>query len=224
MKTNLSPKQTITKVAVLSGLAVVLVAAMAYYSFASPFGMQVDKQQTIPTDHNIILQRGPPPRQLDAWGPQVSSMNIAKSMTGYASASLPSYVPAQLKLESVRAKISTQTGDKFLTAIYTPQGITARDNDTFESVMDGSGMLIVYTQINQSPTFNLTKWMQSFVSEAPNVRHLETINGHPAIVTLGNPQIDATNQVLIYIDNLQINLVSKNYDIAELVKAAQSIS
>lgn len=155
-------------------------------------------------------QHVPPPMPLTAWGPQVSSFDQAKSITGLLTASLPSYVPAELKIESIRAS-GNHIGVDFI-----PNNMTARDDDTLEKVMGGGGVIIIYAQ--EPPTFNQTTWIQNFVNQMTQEHHMDKINGHPSIIV----NADKSAVFMLYTDEM-VDIESMKYNSSELKKMAQSM-
>jgi hypothetical protein len=102
-----------------------------------------------------------------------------------------------------------------VTAIYAPSGITAADSDTFEKVMNGGGVFIIYSS-QPSPKFNITSSMETMTKEIPDA-HLDTINGHQALVLSDEIYINLGN-------NNMVDIVSWTHNSNELRTIAESIS
>jgi hypothetical protein len=217
--------------AILAGaiIAATVTAAAAYWSpLSAPLSQDAAQTNAATADDAPYSKaRLPPPVPLvNTQGNQVSSFAQAKNQTGFAMApALPATaVPAGLDLASIRIRTSVEDPQSnIISVFYTPSGVTASDSDTFQGVMAKGGLAIIYSHEPSSPTYDRAKWMEAFVNEAPNARHIENINGSPAIVVEGNPPQGLTHQVFIYSGELQINLVSMTYTSADLVKIAQSI-
>ncbi len=228
-ETNRATKMS-NAVKVTIAVAIIAVAAAStsiYYSYYKPLAGEQSQnsggQNTLADDANAI-RRGPPPVPLiDSHGPAFP-FGQAMVATGFKSASLPSQVPNGLNLDSVRVKASGNVETSFITAFYTPDGVKAADSNTFEDVMRGGGIAVIYAHEPTSPTYDQAKWMKEFVADAPDVRRIETVNGHPAIAVTGNPDKGLTYQVYIYEGDLQINLVSLKYTDTDLLKIAGSIA
>lgn len=178
---------------------------------------------------DFALRKGPPPMGLAAWGSESSSFEAARSAADLSFASLPTYLPAAgLELRSVRTNISQDA--KYLSVFYTPEGVTANDNDYFENVMASGGMLILYSQQRLGPTYDQGSWIQNFINEEPGIRHLETINGHTAIISDGPvSQTYHTSHVIVLYNHAEnqigdmVELVSMKYNSTELVEVAKSL-
>lgn len=170
----------------------------------------------------------PFPRELIMWGKETASFAQAKIDSGITQMTLPSYVPANLKPESVR--VITSPISNSTTVIYTPLGVTATDNDTFEKVMSDGGMFVVYTKEKVGSTYDQGKWVEQFVNEAPTVKYLLTINGHTVVSVKGAPEKDIPSEIWILYDQpakdtvIQTMLVSLVQSNAELEKIAKSLT
>ncbi|HVX02264.1 MAG TPA: hypothetical protein VHA09_03855 [Nitrososphaera sp.] len=211
-------------------IAATVTAAVGYWSPLSALRSQDATQPSVAASADDVpysKARLPPPMPLvNTQGIQVSSFAQAKNQTGFATApALPATkVPTGLDLASIRIRTSAaDPQSNIISVFYTPRGVTAADNDTFQGVMAKGGLAIIYSHEPSSQTYDRAKWMEAFVNEAPNARHIENINGSPAIVVEGNPPQGLTHQVFIYSGDLQINLVSMTYTSVDLVKIAQSI-
>lgn len=220
-----------TGIIAVSVMAVLAVSVAAYLLSVSSLGTQgaADtessssvSQKTTDKNDSANLRKGPPPMPLTAWGDRTESFDQAKASVGINTASLPSKIPAELKLDSARVK--TDRSAKLMTVFYTPQGIAASDAQTFQDIMSGGGLAIVYSIESLSPEFNRQDWIKAFVGEEPDIRRIETINGVQAVVNTGNPDQGITYQVLFWKGDLQINLVSLKYTDVELMEIAKSIS
>lgn len=155
------------------------------------------------------------------YGNEISA-DAARSKTGFAMASTPSSVMDNLVLKSVRVRDYAES--HLMTAFYVTPATTLRDLDTFESVMNNGGIIVIYAEEKLSPTYDPQKWREEFVQAAPQVRKSDTINDYPSIVITGNPDKDIRSEVLIYKDNLQIDIVSVKHNVDELLRVAQLIT
>ena len=155
------------------------------------------------------------------YGNEISA-DAARTMTGFTKASTPSMVIENLALKSVRVRDYAES--HMMTAFYVPSIIMLQDLDTFESVMNNKGIIVIFTEEKQSSTYDSQKWREEFVKAAPQVRKSDTINGYPTIVITGNPDKDIKSEVLVYKDNLQIDIVSVKHNVNELVGIAQLIT
>lgn len=166
------------------------------------------------------FSRVPPPIPLSAIGIR-DSFEHAKSVTGLSWASLPTQVPPNLVLQSVRYKDNHSYVD-VIDAIYTPPGITASDNDTLQKINDEGDIIITYSLQLGGPTANLTKNMEIMTRENPSL--LQTVNGHHAIVTPHDIQINAG--ICMGKTNcwLTMDIGSEKYNSAELRPIAESIA
>lgn len=169
-----------------------------------------------------LIKKGPPPRPWSMWGTGVGSFEQAKTGTGIQIASLPTYIPVELHLESMRIKVSGESA--WISAIYTPQGVTAEDIDTFENTMNNGAIMVLYLKEKSSPDFNIKEWMERLVREFPDVRRIDTINGQSALIYTGNPDQGITSGVVFWKDDVQINVVSLKHDITVLKRIAESIA
>lgn len=219
MTTNSDKKKiiAISAVAILAASLGTYFAATSYLPSQDPDVVQDDTTLPINTPN---LRKGPPPMSLEAWGTKYSSFEQARASSEMASASLPSAVPSDLHLDSVRVQGDEST--KFMTAFYLSQGDSTDDSSTFQDVMSRGGIVVVYSIESYSP-FDREKWMEAFVSEAPEVRRIETVNGTPAVVNTGNPEEGITYQVLFWDGDLKINLVSIKYTDQDLIRIAETI-
>lgn len=214
-----------------SVIAVLAVSFVAYFSTGSYLGTQgigdskssaPTSQQATDSNNSANLRKGPPPMTLTAWGTRIESFEQAKASMGVDSASLPSEIPLELRLDS--ARVQTAGSTKLMTVFYTPEGSTASDTETFEGIMSRGGLVIVYSVESLSQEFDRDDWIKAFVSEEPNVRRIETINGMQALVNTGNPDQGITYQVLFWKGDLQINLVSLKYTETELMEIAKTMT
>jgi hypothetical protein len=186
---------------------------------------------TVDTDAHppdSALRKGPPPMGLAAWGSVSSSFEVARSAANLSFASLPTHLPAGLELRSVRTNISQDA--KYLSVFYTPEGVTANDNDYFENIMASGGMLILYSQQRLGPTYDQGTWIENFIDEGSGSRHLGTINGRTAIISDGSiSQTYRTSHVTILHNHAEnqvedmVELVSTKYNSTELVEIAESL-
>jgi hypothetical protein len=228
--TNRAPKSkgipTTKIILTIVVIAVVAASTALYYNYYSLLGSTSSQDAATDTtaSNPNTIRRGPAPKPLiDSHGPAFQ-LNQAKTLTGFELASLPSELPAGLDLSSVRVRTSTDVEANLMTAFYTPPGVKADNTDTFESVMAGGGIAIIYAHEPTSPAYDQEKWIAAFVEDAPDVRRLETINGNPTIAVTGNPDKGLTYQVFLYKANMQINLVSLKFTDTELLKIASSIA
>lgn len=218
-----------TRIIATSAIAILAVSLVAYFSAVSSLGTQgladsqsSASQQTADNNNSANLRKGPPPMPLTAWGARIESFELAKVSVGIDSASLPSEIPSKLRLDS--ARIQTDGSTKLMTVFYTPEGVIANDTSTFQGIMSNGGLAIVYSIESLSPEFDREAWIKAFVSEEPNVRRIETINGMQAIINTGNPDQGITYQVLFWKGDMQINLVSLKYTDTELMEIAKTIA
>ncbi|HVX02033.1 MAG TPA: hypothetical protein VHA09_02665 [Nitrososphaera sp.] len=233
MENNNNQRNSKKRFVIAAGLSafalVIAVVAIAQYSNA-----QGTNSQAIISDGSQQEQfRLPPPRELSMWGTEISSFEQAKTATGIPStfASLPGTVPTGLEIASIRT--NTSPGGSYLSVFYTPAGVTAKDSDTFEKVMSSGGMLIVYSQEQMGPKYNQTKFILSFVNEAPTVRHVSTISGLKDATTIlvdGNQTRQIPSEVIVIYDQAaagtktMTDLVSLKYDSMQLAKVVESLS
>ena len=195
-------------------LAVALTAA-AVVSTAPTLFMIVPTEHTQNSNsvQTASMQiKGPPPRPLTMWGAQ-DSFDHAKSTTGLSWVSLPTQILPNTNLQSVRVR--DDPGMKLVTAIYASSGITAADSDTFEKVMNGGGVFIIYSS-QSAPKFNLTSALETMAKEFPD-KHLDTIKGHQALVSSNEIYINLGN-------NNMVDIVSWTRNSNELRTIADSIA
>ena len=158
-------------------------------------------------------QYAPSPMPLTKlWGPQVTSFDHAKSITNLSKTSLPSYMPAELSIGSIRASGNSIGVDLI------PKNMTAQENDTIQQVLGNGGIIIIYSQEPNPSRVNETTWMHNFVNQSPQTTHLDEINGHPSIIW--NAQ---KNGVVILRSDIMVDIESIKYNSTELKKIAQSI-
>ena len=155
------------------------------------------------------------------YGNEISA-DAAKSVTGFAKASIPSEVVENLTLKSIRVRDYAES--YMMTAFYVPSFTVLKDLDTIESVMNNKGIIVIFTEEKQSSSYDPQKWREDFAKAEPQVRKSDTINGYPAIVITGNPDKGIKSEILVYKDNLQIDIVSVKHNIDELVGIAQLIT
>lgn len=221
------------KMIVIAAIAAIAVVVSAFSLSASTLlnpeeGEMLDGQIVTPqqsagdvvSDEN--LRKGRPPMKLESWGPKYQSFEEAKSASGLANAFAPSYIPSELNLDSVR--VQSGNGANFMTAFYASKNDTTKDSDSFQDFMKNGGIAIVYMYDPPSETFDRDEWIERYVSEAPDGRHIETINGKPAIVSEGFPDQEITYQVVFYSDDVLVDLISLKYTDTELVKVAESFN
>lgn len=172
-------------------------------------------------DSEQLAMRGPGPSPLSMYGNDLPPKQ-AINMTGFDIAKLPSKIEPNLTLESVRVR--DYSPSYLMTAFYVPPENTATDTDTFEDIIANGGIIIIYSEEPTSPSYDPQKWREGFVNAASDVRKLSTINGHPAILVTGNQEQKINSQVLVYVDNLQIDIVSLQHNTQELMNIAELVT
>jgi hypothetical protein len=170
---------------------------------------------------------GPPPIPITIWGPEASSFDEAKRLTGLHDLELPKYIPSNLYLESVRThKFSiNDTNVISITAIYVPIGYNTSNETLITDVLD-KGLFIIY-EVDDINSYkpDLKTWIEEFVAKAPDIRRIEYINGNIAVVHKGNQSIYIDSGVMMWKDdtNIRITIRSLKYDDLELKKIVESI-
>lgn len=224
-KANANVKIIIIIVTVIAAAAATS-TSIYYYGYFLPVTNEPQQDSAEQTDvgsnPNAVRRQPPPMPLIDSHGPAVSS-DEAKTLTRFESSSLPSQMPDGLQLDAVRVRTSHDLQENLMTAFYTPVGVKAGDRDTFESVMEGGGIAIIWSHEPTSSSYDQASWIEAFVTDAPDVRRTETINDYPAIAVTGNPDKGLTYQVFLYKGDMQINLVSLKFTDTELLKIASSI-
>jgi hypothetical protein len=205
------------------GVMAVIVAgvgvATAYSSV--PAGDLLNEGQS--NDKKGIISR-PPPREWSIWGQDVSSINRAIESTDLSGVVLPTYVPEGFKIASIRPSVSEDGNSRFVAVVYAPEGVTARDEDTFEGVMENGGVLMLYSHQVVGEKYNQTRHLEKMIEQGKGVRTLTTVNGYPAIVAQGDSELGITSSVVVYgDDNNLIDIVSLKQKTDTLLKIAQSV-
>jgi len=204
---------SLTVIAVIGGFSI------SYQAFQPEKIIATQEINTTDLENSKI--RGPGDLYLLDYGNEISS-DAVKSIPIFAKVSTPSNVLGNLELTSLRIRDYAES--QMMTLFYVPLTTTLQDNDTFTKVMENNGIIIIITEEKQSPTYDPQKWRESFVNAAPQVRKIDTINNYPTIVITGNPAKYIKSEVLIYKDNLQIDIVSVKHNAQALVGIAQLIT
>lgn len=189
-------------------IAVIATTAITHLSSSNiPIGhTEVQRKETTYQSQDV-----PPPAPLTAlWGPQVSSFDQAKLITGLSTASLPSYIPADLTIGSIRASGSLIGVDLI------PKNMTSQEDDTIEKVMGNGGIIIIYSK--ESPSFNQTAWVRNFSNQMTQEHQVGEINGHPSITVSAEK-----SAVFVLHPGEMVDIESVKYDSVELKKIGQSI-
>lgn len=173
------------------------------------------------TDQTNYAIRGPGKSPLIEYGSNVS-VDAARSVTGFSKVSFPTDTINGLNLESVRVR--DYPPSYLVTGFYTPNGIKATDTDSFEDILESGGIVVLYNEEPNSPDYDPQKWRDGFVNQASDVRKLDAINGYPAIIVSGNPAKGINSEVYVYVDNLQIGIISAKHNVNQLILIADTIT
>jgi len=202
--------------------AIVVLAIASSILAIQPF--QTDQQQNTSPQGNPLdtIRRGIGELYLADYGIEYSAES-AKSVTGFTKASLPNSIADNLNLSSIRVRDYGES--HLITGFYAPNdSIQFTDTNTFQQVMDMGAILVIYSEEPKSSSYDPQKWREGFVNAAPDTRKLDTINGYPAIIITGNPDKEMKSEIFVYVDNLQIDIVSMKHHSDELKRIAQVIT
>lgn len=178
-------------------------------------------QQPFGTYSKNLPPRHPSPSLLsDLYGATIPSVAVAKQLSGL-DIKVPSYTPIDLDLKMVKARIEPENQVKMLTLIYAPTQIGINEKSTVEDIMDFNGLIVVYTK--ELPGFDVTKWIDEYAKNTPTA-HLVTVKGAKAIGFDGDPATGKKSQVIFYDGEIQVIVFSVAYQMAELLKIAESMT
>lgn len=160
----------------------------------------------------------PPPLPMSFFGDKTSSFNEAKINVGVTNLNLPSYVPGNLVLESIR-----NNGDKMkqITVVYAPQGKSTTDNSAIQQATNDG--LVVTINKEQNSKFDWNTYVTQQVQEAPDVRSSVTVHGAQILLVKSNPEYGTPYQAKTIIGDQLISAYSTNLNAIELSKVIESM-
>lgn len=218
---NMTMKTTKRKTLAFSSVFAisVLIVATAVFVQNSSYSTQFTASADL-VENTFEAVPTPPSMPLSMFGQKASSFEEAKIQTGLSKASLPTYVPNGLVLESIRTNDVNTYNE--ITVIYAPPNIETVSESTIEQSIE-QGLVITYAQEDTESNFNWNEFVDRQVREAPEVRSSVMIDGHKAMLIQNNPDLLWPYEVRLIVDDQQIHLVSMYSDTAELEKVLSSM-
>jgi hypothetical protein len=164
---------------------------------------------------------GPPDTPLGFYGTPVTNIDDVQNIVGY-SVDDPSYLPFGNSLKMI--KVIEENREVAL--IFSPKDVSDSTGIP-QGILGDKGFLVSYSIILEG--FDVDKWIEQFVVDAPDVRKRVTINGMPGeandrslVIDPYGTEMRIPAQVIFFKERFQINLVGY-FPVNELIKIASSI-
>lgn len=174
-----------------------------------------------------VSESEPPPIELSRYGAEVANFQYAKTAAKIDNAKLPTYLPAEFELESIRTKVQEDKGDihNMITAIYTESGKQTTDSDDFREIIENGAVVILYIKDSSylSPDYDWEKQVQMSVNEEPDIRGKVMINGSTALLIKGTSDYWLTAKAKVMQDGTFIEILTARHDTSELEKMLQTM-
>lgn len=212
--TNIKNKVPMTSQKTIATIMIGLLAITMLSITTIAYAQQTNETKIVDPNELEFEKRGPLSTQ---------EFDEVKTMMGFKNINLPTSIPSNLSLNSIRVLQSEDTAFKLISVFYTPEGVTTNNTDTFEDIMAKGSILLLYSYEKKDESFNWSTWARNFVSEQPEDRKIESINGKEVIMVKGGSDPRATSQVYSKSGDVLVNLVSKKYDDIALADSAKSI-
>lgn len=160
--------------------------------------------------------RKAPPLPLDAYGEKVSSLNVAKDLSGVPVKEL-SYVPLDLEVSQIRV----QSDDiNMVTQFFVSKNTPIKNISTFDDVMDSHGIVIIQTKQDVDSDHDI--WLDDYMKSRTGMEIIN-INGVKGLAGSGDPSKGTRSEVIFQDGELQIDLVSVTYPKEILINMAQNM-
>lgn len=165
---------------------------------------------------------GPPDTPLSFWyGMRVTNIDDVQNIVGY-SVDDPSYLPFGNSLKMIKV----DGENRIVTLVFSPNDVSTSTTIP-NGILGAKGFLIAYSIIPQG--FDVDKWIEQYVADAPDVRKAVTINGMVGVANDRSLVIDPFGtempiaaQVTFFKEQFQIDLAGY-FPVKELIKIARSI-
>lgn len=208
-KTNLSKKQ--------AGIIAVAIAIVAATLAISASAISLTETQVIEQP----ARPSPPPFPMEMWGQEIP-LNDARKQLGFDKLTIPLNIPNGLSLKSTRVIVSEDGTYRQLTQFYGSITADTSDKAIINDFLINDGLMVIFIEDDKARPFDWKVNGPKIVSEAPTKREMNKVNGLDALIVKGQ-KTQEKSEVMFDIGKTRIDIVSKSFDVNQLIPIAQSI-
>lgn len=208
-KTNLSKKQAVITAVVIAIVAVSLTISVSVIPL---------------TEKQVIVQPArpsPPPFPMEMWGQEIP-IDDARKQLGFDKITMPLNIPDGLALQSTRVIVSEDGTYRQLTQFYGKITADTSDKAIINDFLNNNSLMVIFIEDDMAKPFDWKINGPKIVSEAPTKRDMNKVNGLDTLIVKGQ-KTQEKSEVMFDIGKTRIDIVSKSFDVNQLIPIAQSI-